>query len=340
MFEHQIISDYFLSKAIDRPDVKLGIGDDCAILDIPAGKELVVTMDMYNACVHFMYPKKARDKNCIDCLTAIANPKITPAYDIGYKAAAVNLSDLAAMGAEPAWMTLALSLPEINPHWLEEFSAGFMDLLKRYDMALIGGDLSRGPLGICAQAHGFVDKGKAIRRDTASPGDAIFVSGNLGAPSYVLDLIRNEGDIKLIQQLLPTLIHPEPRVDLGLALRGIASAAMDISDGLATDLARLQLANQCGSTVYLDQLPVPALLHEHLSAEDVYEYAFAGGDEYELCFTVPPEKIAEVEKISLQLNIPLTRIGELDATASGTRLLNGGEIYAKLKRTGFEHFED
>ena len=338
MFEYQIINDYFLSKTISRADVKVGIGDDCAVVDIPADKELVLTTDTLIAGVHFPYPAKAINTECLDCLTAISNPKITPGYDIGYKAAACNLSDIAAMGAEPTWVTLSLALPAINPQWLDEFSQGFMELLNKYHVALIGGDLVRGPLSITVQAHGYVDKGKAILRSTAQPGDIIYVSGELGSAAYALHLIQHEGDIALLQKVLPALVHPQPRIELGLALQGIATAAMDLSDGLASDLARLQIASQCGSKIDLEKLPISRVLRENLTANESYNYAISGGDDYELCFTVPANKMPQVAALSQQLNLPLTAIGEITQT-SGTEILNQNEKYAKLNPSGYEHFK-
>lgn len=337
MFEHQIINDYFLSKAVNRPDVRVGIGDDCAIVDIPADKELVLTTDMFIAGIHFPYPAKAVNTECLDCFTAISNPQITPAYDIGYKAAAVNLSDIAAMGAEPTWVTLSLAMPAVNPHWLDEFSHGFMELLNQYNVALVGGDLSRGPLSVTVQAHGLVDKGHALLRSTAQPGDIVFVSGELGSAAYALHLIQHEGDITLLREVLPALTHPQPRIELGLALLGIASAAMDLSDGLASDLARLQTASQCGSKIDLEKLPINPLLLENLTTK-CYNFAFSGGDDYELCFTVPANKVEQVNALSQLLNLPLTAIGEITQT-SGTQILNGVEKHAKLKASGFEHFK-
>ena len=338
MFEHQIINDYFLSKTITRADVREGIGDDCAIVDIPADKELVLTTDMYLAGIHFPYPVHAINKECLDCLTAIFNPKITPAYDIGYKAAACNLSDIAAMGAMPTWVTLALALPAINPHWLDEFSHGFMELLNQHNVALVGGDLSRGALGVTVQAHGLVDKGCAIMRSTAQPGDIIYVSGELGSAAYALHLIQHDGDLQILQHVLPAFTHPQPRIELGLALQGVASAAMDLSDGLSSDLSRMIVASRCGAKIDIERLPINALLVKHLTETERYNFAFSGGEDYELCFTVPADKASQVNVISEQLNLPLTAIGEITQTP-GIQVLNENEKYAKLKKSGFEHFE-
>lgn len=337
MFEHQIIEDFFLDKLFHRPDVLVGIGDDAAIVTVPDNKQLVVTMDTFTAGIHFPYPIEAVDKLCLDTLSSVTNPNITPAYDIGYKAAAINLSDLAAMGAEPAWATMSLSIPEVNSQWLEEFSTGFSDLLKRFKVTLIGGDLCRGPLSITVQLQGLVDPGKTILRSTINVDDLIYVSGELGTAAYAFDLVKREGDIGLLQKVIPALNQPQPRVELGRALVGVATAAMDVSDGLCSDLSRMLRSRHFGAVVDLAMLPINNVLKQNLAEADIHQHAFTGGDDYELCFTVSPDSVEQVEQISQELTIPLTQIGKI-TSMPGITLLNGGENCAKLKKHGYEHF--
>jgi thiamine-monophosphate kinase len=338
MYEHHIIEEYFLNKSLHRSDVIVGIGDDAAVVTVPAGKQLVLTMDTLNAGIHFPYPKKASVQQCYGKVTAENHEAITSPYDIGHKSAAVNLSDLAAMGAEPAWVTLSLSLPETSSHWLEEFSNGFMGVLNRFNTALIGGDLNRGALSITVEAHGFVNKGKAILRSTAQPGDLIYVSGKVGTAAYALALLQAQTNPKILEQVLPALNRPTPRVELGLALRGIATAMMDLSDGLSKDLTRILRASHYGAVVDLQACPIENILRDNLSLEQAYHYAFTGGDDYELCFTASPDDKEKIADISRQLNLPLTEIGRI-THMPGITLLNADENCAKLKKSGYDHFE-
>lgn len=338
MYEHHIIEEHFVRKSVHRPDIIVGIGDDAAVVTVPDGKQLVVTMDTLNAGIHFPYPKSASVKQCYDKLSASLNNTITSPYDIGYKAAVVNLSDLAAMGAEPTWVTLSLSLPETSSRWLEEFSQGFTDVLNRYNVALIGGDLNRGALSITVQAHGLVDKGQAILHSTAQPGDLIYVSGTLGSAAYALALLQAADEAPVLQQVLPALNQPTPRVELGMALQGVVTAMMDLSDGLSKDLTRMLRACHYGAIVDLQKCPVDNILTQQLPIEQIYQYVFTGGDDYELCFTISPEQQETISTISEQLSIPLTEIGRI-THMPGITLLNADENCAKLKNSGYDHFE-
>ncbi len=272
MNEFQIIEKFFYYQTVNRSDVILGMGDDCAIVEVPQNQHLVVTTDTFIAGVHF--------------------PLNTNSYDIGYKSLAVNLSDLAAMGATPVWFTMALTLPEVNENWLTEFSHGVFDLAKKYNMQLIGGDLTHGPLSITIEANGFVPKNHAIKRSTATPGDSIFISNTLGDAALGLLISQN----KLIvpenfeKYLLNRLNRPDPRVELGESLRGIASAAIDISDGLAADLSHILEKSHVGAVIYIDELPLSTAVSQSVTKNQAIDLALNGGDDYELCFTVPTEK--------------------------------------------------
>ncbi|VAW78114.1 Thiamine-monophosphate kinase, partial [hydrothermal vent metagenome] len=275
--EFDIIERYFQRSQPMRDDVLLGIGDDAALLRVPAGKQLVVAVDTLVAGRHF--------------------PKQTSAADIGHKALAVNLSDLAAMGATPAWATLALTLPTADTAWLQAFSSGFFQLADEYAITLIGGDTTRGPLSITVQVHGFVEPGRALQRSTARPGDAVYVSGTLGEAACALQKIL--ADEMPEAALLQRLNRPQPRVALGQSLAGLASAAIDISDGLLADLGRLLTASSCGATLWPDRLPCSSAL-QHLPAGQARDCQFNGGDDYELCFTLPEDKRKALAAVQAQ----------------------------------------
>lgn len=272
MNEFDIIETFFTKQPISRNDVILGVGDDCAITEVPADQQLVITTDTLISGVHF--------------------PENTSAYDIGYKSLAVNLSDLAAMGSTPAWITLALTLSDANEKWLSEFSQGIFDLTKRYNVQLIGGDLTHGSLSVTIQAFGLVKKNQAIRRSTAQPGDLIYVTHTLGDAALGLLIVQNKMSVskKIADHFIAHLNRPEPRIEIGKSLLGIANAAIDISDGLAADLGHILKLSQVGARIYVDQLPLSAALRESVSSSQAIALALNGGDDYELCFTVPKEK--------------------------------------------------
>lgn len=267
-------------------------------------------------------------------------PPETAASDIGYKAVAVNLSDLAAMGAEPAWLTLALTLPAYDADWLREFVAGVFDIADEHGVALVGGDTTRGPLTITVQAHGFVPAGKALRRAGTQAGDDIYVSGTLG--DAALALAEWKGAVKLAEHERAScrrrLDRPAPRVQLGLALRSIASAAIDVSDGLLQDLGHVLKASAVGADVDVDALPIcDALRRAQLhSGEQPLELALAGGDDYELCFTAPVAMRAAVEAAAVQCATRVTRIGSI-AGEAGLRCRRGGATYLP-RMHGYDHF--
>jgi thiamine-monophosphate kinase len=278
--------------------VLLGIGDDCALLQPDAAQSLAVTSDMLVEGRHFF---------------AGAN-----AEWLGHKALAVNLSDLAAMGAKPLGFTLALALPNANADWLAQFSQGLFRLAQLWQCPLIGGDTTQGPLTICITALGHVPTGAAIKRSGAKVGDDIWVSGSLGDARLALGALRSEWllDPSSLENVLPRMHQPEPRIALGLQLRGIASSALDVSDGLLGDLRHILTASQVNAEVLIDQLPTSPTLAaqtERLRRQ----CAANGGDDYELCFTAPKHKRVEIESLSTAI-LPLTRIGSITSANNGT----------------------
>lgn len=313
--EFDIIERYFAGQSPPGRGVVLGIGDDCALLEVPAGMQLAVSVDTVLAGVHF--------------------PEDTAAADVGYKGLAVNLSDLAAMGAEPAWFTLALTLPAPDPDWLAGFSAGLFELAARYGMALVGGDTTRGPLGLSIQVGGWVPAGQALRRSGARPGDAIYVTGSLGDAAAALAL-REHGPVP--PTLRARLDRPTPRVREGLALRDFATACIDISDGLAADLGHILVRSGCGARIDLARLPrSPAFIAAAPALGRPDALVLSGGDDYELCFTAAPDCEPVLQERFAVLGCPLTRIGMIEAEP-GLRGLDANGRTVDLDRAGYRHF--
>jgi thiamine-monophosphate kinase len=312
--EFDIIARYFTGKGPCRDDVVLGVGDDAALLAVPAGRQLVVAVDTLVAGRHF--------------------PVHTPAFDIGWKALAVNLSDLAAMGATPAWATLSLTMPAVDEAWLQAFADGFFALADQYGVALVGGDTTRGPLSITVQLHGSIQPGKALRRDAAAPGQALFVSGTLGDAAWALQQLKAAGTVDAFA--LERLNRPEPRVALGELLAGVAAAAIDISDGLLADLGHILDASHCGATLWPERLPASASL-QSLPRDQRQAYQFSGGDDYELCFSVAPERRAELEELLQRHAIAVAEIGAIEAQP-GLRCRYADGRIVTPSRHGFDHF--
>ena len=256
----------------------LGVGDDAALLDLDAESYLVVSTDSLVSGVHF-------------------SPDADPA-DIGYKALAVNLSDMAAMAAVPCWFTLALTLSaaETNPAWLQGFACGLGELATKHTVSLVGGDLCKGPLAVTIQVIGECPKGREIRRSGARAGDSIYVSGQLGSAALALAMLKSGRQPQT--DCHRRLLRPAPRVELGLSLRGIASAMIDISDGLLADLGHLLEAGHTGATINMDAIPTDPYLDNARTLAEKWRCVLSGGDDYELCFTVPPAKQQELECIS------------------------------------------
>ena len=301
MGEFDLIERFFKTGANamnPKPGVGLGIGDDCALIHPSSNEEIAITTDMLVEGRHFFVG---------------ANPEL-----LGRKALAVNLSDLAAMGATPLGFTLALSLPSADLLWLEAFSKGLYTVARQFSCSLIGGDTTAGPLTISITAFGSLPKGEAIRRSGAKPGDDIWVSGELGDARLALAALRHE--IELTQDELKQIEHrmhqPIPRVELGVQLRGIATAALDISDGLLGDLKHILNQSKVDAQIWIDQLPKSATLLKQASSIQ-NQFAACGGDDYEICFTADKHQRDVIEQISKTLNLPLTRIGQITAMKSG-----------------------
>lgn len=294
-------------------DVVLGIGDDAALLRVPAGKLLVVATDTLNSGVHF--------------------PDGTAAADIGWKALAVNLSDLAAMGAEPAWCTLSLSLPDGDVAWVDAFLDGFLGLASAHGVTLVGGDTTRGPLSICVTAHGFVEDGRALRRAGACVGDDIWVSGTLGDAAAALVL-----GAKAPGPMRERLDRPVPRVALGRALAGIATAAIDVSDGLLADLGHVCAASDVGADLDIDALPASPALLACFDAGARRALQATGGDDYELCFCAPADARGAVADAAHGAGVPVTRIGCV-RHGTGVRAHDTGGAGWVAPRAGYAHFD-
>lgn len=318
MDEFEIIRTFFATQPVTRADVALGIGDDAALLRVPAGQELVATTDTLVAGVHFL---------------ADADPA-----DLGYRALAVNLSDLAAMGAEPAWTTLSLTLPDADPRWLEAFCRGFYELTREFGVQLVGGNLARGPLNITVGAYGHVPAGAALRRAGAGVGDAIYVTGALGDAALALNhrLGRHRLESGAFESVRARLDRPLPRVRQGLLLRGIASSAIDLSDGLLADLGHVLEASRVGARIELARVPLSPVYRAE-RAQVGWEPALAQGDDYELCCTVPRERIAALEALAPEFGCAIAHIGEIEAQSGLTVLEESGERYVP-RRAGHDHF--
>ncbi len=318
--EFDLIRRFFTEQSVRRDDVALGIGDDCALLRPRPDHELAVTIDTMVEGIHF--------------------PPETEPEALGHKALAVSLSDLAAMGAEPAWATLSLSLPEPEEWWLEEFARGLFTLATRYGVQLVGGDTVRGPLAVTTQLHGFVPEGQALRRGGAQPGDLVYVTGTLGDAGGGLrvalgtwgaerpgaDVLRNRLD------------RPTPRVREGMALRGLATAAIDISDGLISDLEHICTASAVGAELWVDHLPLSEALEAATTMDEALSLAVGAGDDYELCFTVPEARVEEVELLCGRFGCGCRPVGQIEAE-HGLRLTRDGKPYLP-DAAGFDHFAD
>ncbi|KAG0194148.1 hypothetical protein DFQ28_001285 [Apophysomyces sp. BC1034] len=311
--EFGLIDRYFVRRKQRRHDAVLGIGDDCALLAGRPGHVLAVSTDMLVEGCHFF---------------ADVRPSA-----LGHKALAVNLSDLAAMSAAPRAFTLALALPDAGTareHWLDAFADGLFALADRHGCELIGGDTTAGPLNICITVFGDVPDGKALRRDAAQPGDDIWVSGTLGDARLALGALRGEWRVAPAElpALRLALDEPEPRVALGTALRGIAHAALDLSDGLAGDLSHILARSRVGARVNVDALPRSAALRAQ-PVDIQHRCLIEGGDDYELCFTAPPERRDELHALAPRVGVPLTRIGTINTLVNPpARATHGVEPHA------------
>lgn len=316
--EFELINKYFASRP-SGAGVALGIGDDCALLDLPAGSSLAVTVDTLVEGVHF--------------------PADADAELLAQRALRVNLSDLAAMGAKPLWFTLALTLPEADAQWLTDFSRGLFAAAGEYNCSLVGGDTTRGPRTISIQMMGAVEAGRALTRSGARAGDQIYVTGSLGdgaaALAVIQEKVKTEGADR--DYLLGRYYRPEPRLRESHQLIGLASAAIDISDGLLADLGHICSHSGVGATLHLEQIPMSVALERLETNEDKLAWALSGGDDYELCFTVPPSKVQALEAIIQSGDIDARAIGVIDET-QGLRCLRDGKIVSYQQR-GYQHFD-
>jgi thiamine-monophosphate kinase len=316
--EFALIERYFRRCGAQRTDVRLGVGDDAALLAVPGGSELVAAIDTLVAGVHF--------------------PLGSPPASIGHRALAVNLSDLAAMGARPAWALLALTLPQADESWLEEFATGFADLARAHGVALVGGDTTRGPLCISVQLLGHVAAGEALTRGGGRAGDVLFVSGTCGdaAAGLAIEQRQLEADAEARARLRERFLWPTPRVALGERLRGLASACIDVSDGLLADAGRLANASHAGAELAWADVPLSQPLLEVLGEVRARELALGGGDDYELCFAVPPQNIVRLTAQLPPQEWRYTRIGTLRAQP-GAVVVRDGTVM-EFSHSGYEHF--
>lgn len=319
--EFSIIERYFTRPSC-RGEVVLGVGDDAALLQVPHGMQLALSVDTLIAGRHF--------------------PLDTSAEAIGYKSLAVNLSDMAAMGAKPAWVTLALSLPESDERFIEGFAKGFFALASEYDVDLVGGDTVRGPLSCTVQIHGLVAANTALLRSGAQPGDFIYVTGTTGDAGAGLKLKQGATceNSESAAQLIRRLEYPSPRVAEGLSLRGIASSAIDISDGLLADLAHILDSSGCGAELQLDAIPQSALLQQCVTdRNERLRLSLSAGDDYELCFTVPPKRVAELERVAANWQCGVSRVGEI-VEGEGIKLSGMESVVFSDMLSGFDHFRE
>ena len=317
MDEFELIRRFF-SKDNNDASVLIGVGDDGAIISPSPGHDLVMSADTLIENVHFP-----------DCL---------PAEDIGYRCVAVNVSDIAAMGARARWMTLALTLPDVDEKWLQQFSDGLYHAAQKYDVSLIGGDTtSAQQISLTISITGEVLPDQAITRSQARRDDLIFVTGNLGDAAAGLDLLVNSAaSSKTEEFLIQRFSRPSARSEIGQALCGIATAAIDISDGLYADTKKLLMASELGGHLYIDRLPISMELKKIYNQEQRLKFALSGGDDYELLFTAPAMKLNEIRKIAHIYNIPITEIGEVRNQSELNCSLNDKLI--NYDDSGYLHF--
>ncbi|HEB87807.1 MAG TPA: thiamine-phosphate kinase [Gammaproteobacteria bacterium] len=321
--EFEIVNRYFASQAFGGEDIILGMGDDAAVVSMPADKQLVVSIDTLISGVHFPLP--------------------TSAEDIAWKALAVNLSDLAAMGASPAWFTLALSLPEANHNWLAAFSESLADISSAYRIPLVGGDTTRGPLSVTIQVAGYVEPGRALLRSGAKVGDQIFVTGSIGDAALGLYLLQRQSESQvgtdyLSRDLIRRLNRPQPRIEMGQALQGIANACIDISDGLFADLSHILKASAVGARLHQAQIPLSEAAQQFLSENPpLRSTIYNRGDDYELCFCVPAEKCGQMETMAKEQYCRLSHIGEI-VSGHDLQLFDAQNNLLDYRHDSYDHF--
>lgn len=305
--EFNLIRQFF-SRAAQQKNTRLSVGDDCALLSIPEGYELAITTDTMVENVHFFSDVRPEQ--------------------LGHKLLAVNLSDLASMGAEPVAITLALTMPKVDSVWLEAFAKGLFALADKYQLDLIGGDTTSGPLTLTVQAMGLVPESRALKRSAAKVGDLIYVTGYFGDAGLGLKIKQGYSG-QSTDQVLQRFNMPEPRINEGLAIRSLANACIDISDGLAADLGHILSTSGVGARLDYEYLPLSVAVIEYIQQTDDWRMPLVAGDDYELCFTIAPEH-------ARQLSIDCTCIGVIEEER-GLRLRRNG-ISTIFNNSGFEHF--
>ncbi len=315
MGEFQLIEWIRQQLDEDDPDLSLGIGDDAAVLNLPADRELVITTDTLNSEVHF-------------------NSETSPP-DLGYKALAVSLSDLAAMGARPKWVLLSVSMPAEDRLWFEAFVRGFLELASNIGVTLIGGDTCSGVLSVTVTALGLVRPGQALTRTGARAGDLVVVSGHLG--DAALALFEQQGGETRDEICFQALHRPVPRIALGLSLVGKATSCIDISDGLWADLGHIAQQSGCGAIIEVARLPAGSALYEQQESKR-WQLQLTGGEDYELCFTIPPQQKSSLQELSTELEIELTVIGKIVA-GRGVQCVRPNGQLVELEHRGYKHFE-
>jgi thiamine-monophosphate kinase len=314
--EFDVIARHFTRPAANAV---LGVGDDCALVDVTNGMDLAVSVDTMVSGTHFF-------------------PDVDPEA-LGHKALAVNLSDMAAMGAMPYWAMLALTLPKVDHDWLAAFAKGFFDLAEEFNVSLIGGDTTRGPLTLTVTIMGEVPAGAALRRGGAKVGNDVWVSGYIGDAALAVahrhgKLVLGEDDY---HEAVMRLYEPTPRVALGQALRGLATAAIEVSDGLLADLGHICKLSGVGATVELAAIPVSPNGARHVATDPGRNAIVAGGDDYELCFTAHPNSRESIQDLTKMMEVPLTRIGQVKR-GKGVSLLGADGRAVKIDGRGFDHF--
>lgn len=314
--ESELIRRYFTGLGADRSDVLLGVGDDAAVLRAPAGRELVATTDSLVEGVHFLPGSDPRS--------------------LGHRALAVNLSDCAAMGATPSWALLSLTLPAADDDWLREFAAGFAALARTHEVALVGGNLTRGPLNIGVQITGSVATGAAILRSGGRAGDWLCLTGTVGDAAAGRQTAADAGTRDPhARELRHRFEYPTPRVELGQALPGLANACIDISDGVGVDLGHLAEASGCGLRIELDRLPLSAALCA-LHGENAWQLALSGGEDYELGIAVSESCLQPLLRAAAAKGVACTAVGRLTSDPE-VQLLRAGNVLA-VASGGFDHF--
>jgi thiamine-monophosphate kinase len=322
--EFELIQRYFSQLGPQHPSVLCGVGDDCALLSIPFGYELALSIDTLVAGIHF--PEK----------------NYSP-YLLGHRALRVAASDLAAAGAAPLAFTLALTLPDVDESWLAEFSRGLAEAAAHCGLTLIGGDTTRGALSLSLQVHGLVSKGRMLKRRGAAVGDLVYVSGHLGAASAALKFI-DKVDVKINSAedaLLKHYWQPEPRLKLGVQLRNVASACIDVSDGLLADVGHIAQQSQMAVEIDIECVPIHPSVVELFEKDQALQCALTGGDDYELCFTVPEKNVSQIKLIAEAAQCQLTCIGrvvEINPDVEQVRCLDRQGNAITFHQRGYQHF--